>query len=58
MVRNHLKSQYFIGFEGQLSQVSQTSHQGDEFVMEVAIRVANELGDHATGTVLATLPLD
>jgi len=39
-------------------QVSQTSHQGDEFVMEVAIRAANELGDHATGTVLATLPLD
>ncbi len=39
-------------------RVSQASRQGDECVMEVAIRAANELGDHATGTVVLTLPLD
>ncbi len=38
-------------------QVAQTSHEGDECVIEVAIRAANELGDHATGTVVVTLPL-
>ena len=38
-------------------QVAQTSHEGDEFVIEVAVRAANELGDHATGTVVVTLPL-
>ena len=38
-------------------QVSKTSHQADEYVMEVAIRAANELGDHATGSVVVTLPL-
>ncbi len=37
-------------------QVSQTSQQGDECVVELAIRAANELGDHATGTVVLTLP--
>ncbi len=39
-------------------QVVQTSHDGDECVIEVAIRAANALGDHATGTVALTLPLD
>ncbi len=38
-------------------QVGQTSHEGDECVIEVAVRAANELGDHATGTVVVTLPL-
>ena len=38
-------------------QVAQTSHEGDECVIEVAIRAANDLGDHATGTVVVTLPL-
>jgi len=38
-------------------QVTQTSSEGDECVIEVAIRAANELGDHATGTVVLTLPL-
>ncbi len=38
-------------------QVSQTSHEGDECVIEVAVRAANELGDHATGTVVLSLPL-
>ncbi len=38
-------------------QVTQTSHEGDECVIEVAVRAANKLGDHATGTVVVTLPL-
>ncbi len=38
-------------------QVTQTSHEGDECVIEVAVRAKNELGDHATGTVVVTLPL-
>jgi hypothetical protein len=38
-------------------QVSKMSHEADECVIEVAIRAANELGDHATGTVVVTLPL-
>ncbi len=38
-------------------QVTQTHDEGDECVMELAIRVANELGDHATGTVVVSLPL-
>jgi acyl dehydratase len=37
-------------------QVTQTSNEGDECVIEVAIRAANELGDHATGTVVVSLP--
>ena len=37
-------------------QVSQTSQQGDECVVELAIRAENELGDHATDTVVLTLP--
>ncbi len=38
-------------------RVAQTSHEDDECVIEVAVRAANELGDHATGTVVVTLPL-
>ena len=38
-------------------QITRTSHEGDECVIEVAVRAANELGDHATGTVVVTLPL-
>ncbi len=37
-------------------QVAQTSQEGDECVIEVAVRAANDLGDHATGTVTLTLP--
>ncbi len=37
-------------------QVAQMSHEGDECVIEVAVRAANDLGDHATGTVVVTLP--
>ncbi len=38
-------------------QVAQMSHDGDECVIEVAVRAANELGDHATGTIVVTLPI-
>jgi acyl dehydratase len=39
-------------------QVVQTSQEGNERVVEVAVRAANDLGDHATGTVVLSLPLD
>ncbi len=38
-------------------RVAQTSQEGDQHVIEVAVRSANELGDHATGTVVVTLPI-
>jgi acyl dehydratase len=38
-------------------QVAKTTEEGDECVVEVAVRAANDLGDHATGTVIVTLPL-
>ena len=38
-------------------QVVATSQEGDESVIEVTVRAANELGDHATGSVVVTLPL-
>jgi acyl dehydratase len=38
-------------------QITQASDEGDERVIEVAIRAATELGDHATGTVVVSLPL-
>jgi len=37
-------------------RVTETSVEGDEGVVEVAIAAANDLGDHATGTVRLTLP--
>ncbi len=37
-------------------RVASTSHEGDEGRVDVAIRAANEFGDHATGTVVLTLP--
>ena len=37
-------------------QVTQASIAGDECVIEVAVRAANDLGDHATGSVVLTLP--
>ena len=39
-------------------QIAKTSHEGDECVMEIAVRAANELGDHLTGTVIVSLPLE
>ena len=37
-------------------RVAQKSEAGDECLLEVAVRLANDLGDHATGTVTVTLP--
>jgi acyl dehydratase len=39
-------------------KITSTKNEGDECVIEVAICAANELGDHATGTVVLTLPID
>ena len=39
-------------------QVTGKSEDSDECVIEVSVRAANELGDHATGTVVVSLPLD
>jgi acyl dehydratase len=41
-----------LRFSGQVTGVSE---EGDERVIEVAIRAANDLGDHATGTVVVSL---
>jgi acyl dehydratase len=43
-----------LRFSGRVLRVEE---QGDERVMEVEIRAANDLGDHATGTVLVSLPI-
>ena len=37
-------------------RVASERQEGDERVIEVAVRAANDLGDHATGTVVVTLP--
>ena len=37
-------------------QVTRADEEGDERVIEVAVRAANDLGDHATGTVVVSLP--
>jgi len=37
-------------------QVTAANEDGSERVIEVAVRAANELGDHATGTVVFSLP--
>jgi acyl dehydratase len=37
-------------------RVAGKREQGDECVLELAVRAANDLGDHATGTVVVTLP--
>jgi acyl dehydratase len=39
-------------------RVAARSEAGGECAIEVAVRAANDLGDHATGTVSLTLPLD
>ena len=36
-------------------QVTGTTHEGDECVVEVAVRAANDLGDHAVGSVVVSL---
>jgi acyl dehydratase len=37
-------------------RVAQKKDEGDECLLEVAVRLANDLGDHATGSVTLTLP--
>ena len=37
-------------------QVSSVTDEADEQVIEVAVRAANDLGDHATGSVIVSLP--
>ena len=39
-------------------QVIAAEEKNDERVFEVTIRAANDLGDHATGTVVVSLPLE
>ena len=43
-----------LRFSGRVARVSR---EGDERVVELEVRAANDLGDHATGTVLLSLPL-
>jgi acyl dehydratase len=38
-------------------RVAAKHEAGDECVLELSVRAANELGDHATGTVTLSLPL-
>ena len=42
-----------LRFSGRVAAKRET---GDECVLELAVRAANDLGDHATGTVVVTLP--
>ncbi len=42
-----------LRFDG---EVTKAEIEGDELVIDVAVRAANDLGDHATGTVTLTLP--
>ncbi len=44
-----------LRFTGEVSQVRQ---EGGELLVEVAVRAATDLGDHATGTVSLSLPLE
>ena len=44
-----------LQFTGQVTGVRQ---EADEGVVEIAIRAASDFGDHATGTVVVTLPID
>ena len=37
-------------------QVTATRVEGDECLVDVAVRAANDLGDHATGSVTLSLP--
>ncbi len=38
-------------------EVTRTSREGDESVVEVSVRAANELGDHVTGSVILSFPV-
>lgn len=43
-----------LHFTGEVTNVAE---EGDERVVEVSVRAANDLGDHATGTVVLSLPI-
>ena len=43
-----------LRFTGRVGQVTE---EGDECVVQLAIRAANDLGDHATGTGVLSVPL-
>jgi acyl dehydratase len=43
-----------LRFSGRVAAKSET---GGAFLLELAVRAANDLGDHATGTVTVSLPL-
>ncbi|MCP3983577.1 MAG: acyl dehydratase [bacterium] len=43
-----------LRFTGQVTAVGE---EADERVIEVTLRAVNDLGEHATGTVVVTLPL-
>ena len=32
------------------------SEEGDEYVLEISVKVSNDMGDHATGTAVLTMP--
>ena len=44
-----------LRFTGQVTSIRQEAGEG---IIEIAIRAANDFGDHATGTVVVTLPVD
>jgi acyl dehydratase len=37
-------------------EVQDKRDEGDECVVEISVRVANDMGDHATGTAVLTVP--
>lgn len=39
-------------------RITDASREGDEGVVKISVRASNDLGDHATGTVVVSLPLD
>jgi acyl dehydratase len=39
-------------------QVTGKSEEGGDCAIEIAVRAANDLGDHATGSIVVTLPAD
>ncbi len=38
-------------------EIASKTEESDECLVEIALRAANDLGDHATGTVVVSLPL-
>ena len=44
-----------LRFDGHVTEIGR---DGDECVIELTVRASNDLGDHATGTVVVTLPFD